>query len=171
MHGIAPLYHSLAKSLGSILLDGSNKQFTPLPFACSHIDNRGWQSRDMPGKMIDIGNRPYSHKGITINNYRSNFTFSRSICPFHMPIFEKILMRIRSRKFHCCNCQSPLFLLASLDCHYLCYPCDYVHTTSGVWDCQCVGTTLYMCTHSAIYTYSLGHQLGICTENLWHRLR
>ncbi len=37
-------------------------------------------------------NRPYSHKGITINNYvncRSNFIFGRSICLFHMPIFEE----------------------------------------------------------------------------------
>ncbi len=40
--------------------------------------------------------RPYPHKLLTINNYincLSNFAFSRS---FHLPIFEKILMRIRS---------------------------------------------------------------------------
>ncbi len=44
-------------------------------------------------------NRPYSHKLLTINNYvncPSNFAFARSIWLFHPPIFEKILMRIRS---------------------------------------------------------------------------
>ncbi len=41
-------------------------------------------------------NRPLSHKLLTINNYvncPSNFAFSRSICLFHPPIFEKILMQ------------------------------------------------------------------------------
>ncbi len=44
-------------------------------------------------------NRLYSHKLLTINNYvncPSNFVFARSIYLFHLPIFEKILMRIRS---------------------------------------------------------------------------
>ncbi len=41
-------------------------------------------------------NRPYSHKLLIINNYVNcppNFGFARLI---HRPIFEKILMRIRS---------------------------------------------------------------------------
>ncbi len=43
----------------------------------------------------DLDNRPYLHKGITINNYVNcplNFTFAHSICLFHPLIFEKILM-------------------------------------------------------------------------------
>ncbi len=43
--------------------------------------------------------RPYSHKLLTINNYvncPSNFAYARLIYLFHPPIFEKILMRIRS---------------------------------------------------------------------------
>ncbi len=47
-------------------------------------------------------NRPYSHKLLTINNYvncPSNFAFGRSIYLFHPPIFEEILMRIRSIVF------------------------------------------------------------------------
>ncbi len=38
--------------------------------------------------------RPYSHKGITINNYvnwPSNFAFARSIYLFYPPIFRKFL--------------------------------------------------------------------------------
>ncbi len=48
---------------------------------------------------ITLSNGPYSHKLLTINNYvncPSNFAFARSIYLFHPPIFEKILMRIRS---------------------------------------------------------------------------
>ncbi len=44
-----------------------------------------------------VSNRPYSHKLLTINNYvncPSNFAFARSI---YLPIFEKNLMRIRSK--------------------------------------------------------------------------
>ncbi len=46
--------------------------------------------------------RPYSHKLLTINNYVNcplNFAFARSIYLFHPPIFENILMRIRSIGF------------------------------------------------------------------------
>ncbi len=56
--------------------------------------------------------RPYSHKLLTINNYvncPSNFVFARSIYLFHTPIFEKILMRIRSINFvlvRVCVCTS-----------------------------------------------------------------
>ncbi len=48
---------------------------------------------------VNPRNRPYSHKGITANNYvncPSIIVFACLICLFHPPIFEKILMRIRS---------------------------------------------------------------------------
>ncbi len=53
----------------------------------------------VPWAYTTFRNRPYSHKLLTINNYvncLSNFAFARSIYLFHPPIFEKILMRIRS---------------------------------------------------------------------------
>ncbi len=59
------------------------------------IDPR-WLLKCTQYPMLQQCNRPYSHKLITINNYvncPSNFAFARS---FHPPIFEKILMRIRS---------------------------------------------------------------------------
>ncbi len=44
-------------------------------------------------------NRPYLHNLLTISNYvncPSNFAVARLIYLFHPPIFEKILIRIRS---------------------------------------------------------------------------
>ncbi len=66
-----------------------------------HAQFVSWGSRRVRSGItcMYFYNRRYSHKLQTINNYvhcPSNFVFARSIYLFHLPIFEKILMRIQS---------------------------------------------------------------------------
>ncbi len=64
--------------------------------------------------------RPYSYKLLTVNNYvncPSNFAFACSIYLFHLLIFEKILMRIRSIK------SQPI----ALAMQYRELECKYIH--------------------------------------------
>ncbi len=79
---------------------GGNHQDTAIACRNERNDHQTMKKTLKIKRPITQDNRPYSHKLPTIIKYvncPSNFAFARSIYLFHPLIFEKILMRIRSR--------------------------------------------------------------------------
>ncbi len=112
-----------------------------------------------PGSVVVfLWYRRYSHKLLTVNNHikcPSNFAFARLIYLFHPPIFEKILMQIRSILFHsefgeidsdmvktavktfvhsCAGYSVATYVLVSMHTHVLRHYSEiYVSWSSGRW--------------------------------------